>query len=252
MCNPVGNVMTSKTTLYERVLIKLSGEALMGEMAYGIDPAMIDRVAKEIAEVVAMGVEVGVVIGGGNIFRGAGLAESGMNRVTGDSMGMLATVMNSLAMQDALDKIGQPAVVMSALAMPRVCEEFTQRDAIAHLENSQVVICAAGTGNPYFTTDTAGCLRAIEIKADVIMKATKVNGVFDSDPMKNPDAKRFEKLSYDDVLEKNLQVMDATAVVLCRDNKLPLRIFNLNDEGALPEALVNQSVGTEVVMGEIK
>ncbi|MCK5002037.1 MAG: UMP kinase [Gammaproteobacteria bacterium] len=244
--------MTSKTTLYERVLIKLSGEALMGEMAYGIDPAMIDRVAKEIAEVVAMGVEVGVVIGGGNIFRGAGLAESGMNRVTGDSMGMLATVMNSLAMQDALDKIGQPAVVMSALAMPRVCEEFTQRDAIAHLENSQVVICAAGTGNPYFTTDTAGCLRAIEIKADVIMKATKVNGVFDSDPMKNPDAKRFEKLSYDDVLEKNLQVMDATAVVLCRDNKLPLRIFNLNDEGALPEALVNQSVGTEVVMGEIK
>ena len=252
MCNPVGNVMTSKTTLYERVLIKLSGEALMGEMAYGIDPAMIDRVAKEIAEVVAMGVEVGVVIGGGNIFRGAGLAESGMNRVTGDSMGMLATVMNSLAMQDALDKIGQPAVVMSALAMPRVCEEFTQRDAIAHLESSQVVICAAGTGNPYFTTDTAGCLRAIEIKADVIMKATKVNGVFDSDPMKNPDAKRFEKLSYDDVLEKNLQVMDATAVVLCRDNKLPLRIFNLNDEGALPEALVNQSVGTEVVMGEIK
>ena len=222
----------------------------MGEMDYGIDPAMIDRVAREIKEVVAMGVEVGVVIGGGNIFRGAGLAESGMNRVTGDSMGMLATVMNSLAMQDALEKIGQPAVVMSALAMPRVCEEFTQRDAIAHLENSQVVIAAAGTGNPYFTTDTAGCLRAIEIKADVIMKATKVNGVFDSDPMKNPDAKRFEKLSYDEVLDKNLQVMDATAVVLCRDNKLPLRIFNLNDEGALPEALVNQSVGTEVVMGD--
>ncbi len=242
--------MTSKSILYKRVLIKLSGEALMGDMDYGIDPAMIERVATEIAEVVAMGVEVGVVIGGGNIFRGAGLAESGMNRVTGDSMGMLATVMNSLAMQDALEKLGQPAVVMSALAMPRVCDEFTQRDAIAHLENSTVVICAAGTGNPYFTTDTAGCLRAIEIKADVIMKATKVNGVFDSDPMKNPDAKRFEKLSYDEVLDKNLQVMDATAVVLCRDNKLPLRIFNLNEAGALPEALVNQSVGTEVVMGD--
>ncbi len=242
--------MTSKSTLYKRVLIKLSGEALMGKMDYGIDPAMINRVAKEIAEVVAMGVEVGVVIGGGNIFRGVGLAESGMNRVTGDSMGMLATVMNSLAMQDALDKLGQSAVVMSGLAMPRVCDEFTQRDAIAHLENSTVVICAAGTGNPYFTTDTAGCLRAIEIKADVIMKATKVNGVFDSDPVKNPDAKRFEKLSYDEVLDKNLQVMDATAVVLCRDNKLPLRIFNLNDAGALPEALVNQSVGTEVVMGD--
>ncbi|MDH3342863.1 MAG: uridine monophosphate kinase, partial [Gammaproteobacteria bacterium] len=163
-----------------------------------------------------------------------------------------ATVMNSLAMQDALDKIGQPAVVMSGLAMPRVCDEFTQRDAIAQLEKGKVVICAAGTGNPYFTTDTAGCLRAIEIKADVIMKATKVNGVFDSDPMKNPDAKRFEMLTYDEVLEKNLQVMDATAVVLCRDNKLPLRIFNLNDEGALPEALVNQSIGTEVVMGEDK
>ena len=242
--------MTSKSTLYKRVLIKLSGEALMGKMDYGIDPAMINRVAKEIAEVVAMGVEVGVVIGGGNIFRGVGLAESGMNRVTGDSMGMLATVMNSLAMQDALDKLGQSAVVMSALAMPRICDEFTQRDAIAYLENSTVVICAAGTGNPYFTTDTAGCLRAIEIKADVIMKATKVNGVFDSDPMRNPDAKRFEKLSYDEVLDKNLQVMDATAVVLCRDNKLPLRIFNLNDAGALPEALVNQSVGTEVVMGD--
>ncbi|MDH5387884.1 MAG: UMP kinase [Gammaproteobacteria bacterium] len=242
--------MTSESILYKRVLIKLSGEALMGEMDYGIDPAMIDRVAKEIAEVVAMGVEVGIVIGGGNIFRGAGLAESGMNRVTGDSMGMLATVMNSLAMQDALEKIGQSAVVMSALAMPRVCDEFTQRDAIAHLENSKVVICAAGTGNPYFTTDTAGCLRAIEIKADVIMKATKVNGVFDSDPVKNPAAKRFEKLSYDEVLDKNLQVMDATAVVLCRDNKLPLRIFNLNDAGALPEALVNPSIGTEVVIGE--
>ncbi len=244
--------MTSKSTLYKRVLIKLSGEALMGEMDYGIDPGMINRVAKEIAEVVAMGVEVGIVIGGGNIFRGAGLAESGMNRVTGDSMGMLATVMNSLAMQDALEKLGQATSVMSALSMHRICQEYTQRDALDHLQNKRVVIFAAGTGNPFFTTDTAGCLRAVEIKADVIMKATKVNGVFDSDPMKNPDAKRFERLTFDEVLDKNLQVMDATAVVLCRDNKLPLRIFNLNDAGALPEAIINQSIGTEVVMGEGK
>lgn len=224
----------------------------MGEMDYGIDPAMIARVANEISEVVNMGVEVGVVIGGGNIFRGAGLAESGTNRVTGDHMGMLATVMNSLAMQDALEKLGQPVSVMSALSMNRICEEYTQREAIAHLESKRVVIFAAGTGNPFFTTDTAGCLRAVEIKADVIMKATKVDGVFDSDPVKNPEAKRYEKLSFDEVLEKNLQVMDATAVVLCRDNNLPLRIFNLNDVGALPEALRNQSIGTEVVIGESK
>lgn len=244
--------MTSKSTLYKRVLIKLSGEALMGELDYGIDPAMINRVAREIAEVVKMGVEVGLVIGGGNIFRGAGLAESGMDRVAGDHMGMLATVMNSLAMQDALEKNGQPASVMSALSMDRICEEYTHRGAMEHLRNSRVVIFAAGTGNPFFTTDTAGCLRAIEIKADVIMKATKVNGVFDCDPMKNADAKRYERLSFDEVLEKDLKVMDATAVVLCRDNKLPLRVFNLNEAGALPEAIRNQSVGTEVVMGETR
>jgi uridylate kinase len=244
--------MASKPALYKRVLLKLSGEALMGNMDYGIDPDMLARVAKEISDVADMGVEVGLVIGGGNIFRGAGLAQSGIERVTGDHMGMLATLMNSLAMQDAIEKLGKQARVMSALRINRVCEEYIQRRAVHHLERSRIVIFAAGTGNPFFTTDTAGCLRAIEMDADIIMKATKVDGVFDSDPVTNPDAKRFETLTFDEVLEKNLKVMDATAVVLCRDNKLPLRIFNLNDVGALPEAIKNPSIGTTVVMGESK
>lgn len=241
--------MATKPALYKRVLLKLSGEALMGDMDYGIDPSMLARVAKEVSDVVDMGVEVSLVIGGGNIFRGEGLAQSGIDRVTGDHMGMLATVMNSLSMQDALEKLGKPTRVMSALRINRVCEEYIQRRAIHHLERSRVVIFAAGTGNPFFTTDTAGCLRAVEMHADVIMKATKVDGVFDSDPVTNPDAKRFETLTFDDVLEKDLRVMDATAVVLCRDNNLPLRVFNLNDVGALPEAMSNKSIGTTVVMG---
>lgn len=244
--------MASKSALYKRVLIKLSGEALMGGMDYGIDPDMLKRVAKEVSDVVDMGVEVSLVIGGGNIFRGAGLAQSGIDRVTGDHMGMLATLMNSLAMQDALEKLGKPTRVMSALRINRICEEYIQRRAVHHLERSRVVIFAAGTGNPFFTTDTAGCLRAIEMDADIMMKATKVDGVFDSDPVTNPDAKLFETLTFDEVLEKNLKIMDATAIVLCRDNKLPLRIFNLNDVGALPEAIKNQSIGTSVVMGEDK
>lgn len=244
--------MASKPVLYKRVLLKLSGEALMGGMDYGIDPEMLKRVAQEVSDVIDMGVEVSLVIGGGNIFRGAGLAQSGMDRVTGDHMGMLATIMNSLAMQDALEKLGKETRVMSALRINRVCEEYIQRRAVHHLERSRVVIFAAGTGNPFFTTDTAGCLRAIEMNADIIMKATKVDGVYDSDPVSNPDAKRFETLSFDEVLEKDLKVMDATAIVLCRDNKLPLRIFNLNDAGALPEAMQNPSIGTTVVMGEGK
>lgn len=244
--------MASKSALYKRVLIKLSGEALMGDMDYGIDPDMLKRVAKEVSDVIDMGVEVSLVIGGGNIFRGAGLAQSGIDRVTGDHMGMLATLMNSLAMQDALEKLGKPTRVMSALRINRICEEYIQRRAVHHLERSRVVIFAAGTGNPFFTTDTAGCLRAIEMDADIMMKATKVDGVFDSDPVTNPDAKLFETLTFDEVLEKNLKIMDATAIVLCRDNKLPLRIFNLNDVGALPEAIKNQSIGTSVVMGEDK
>jgi len=241
--------MTSATN-YKRVLLKLSGEALMADQDYGIDANMLARVAGEIGEVVNMGVEVALVIGGGNIFRGAGLVKSGIDRVTGDHMGMLATVINSLAMQDALEKQGMNCRVMSAIKINRMCEEYVQRRAIRHLEKGRVVIFAAGIGNPFFTTDTAGCLRAVEIGADSVLKATKVDGVYDSDPVKNPDAKRFESLSFDDVLEKNLQVMDATAIVLCRDNNLPLRIFNLNTEGALPAAMKDRSIGTTVTMGD--
>ncbi|HEB81601.1 MAG TPA: UMP kinase [Gammaproteobacteria bacterium] len=238
--------MTS-TPIYKRVLLKLSGEALMADQDYGIDADMLKRVAGEVGEVVNMGVEVALVIGGGNIFRGAGLVQSGIDRVTGDHMGMLATVMNSLAMQDALEKQGMNCRVMSAIKINRMCEEYVQRRAIRHLEKGRVVIFAAGIGNPFFTTDTAGCLRAVEIGADSVLKATKVDGVYDADPMKNPDAKRYVTLSYDEVLEKNLQVMDATAIVLCRDNNLPLRIFNLNQEGALPAVMKDSSIGTTVV-----
>jgi len=240
--------MSSATVNYKRVLLKLSGEALMGDLDYGIDAKMLARVATEITEVVNMGVEVALVIGGGNIFRGAGLVQSGIDRVTGDHMGMLATVINSLAMQDALEKKGLNCRVMSAVRINRMCEEYVQRRAIRHLEKGRVVIFAAGIGNPFFTTDTAGCLRAVEIGADIVLKATKVNGVYDSDPVKNPDAKRYETLSFDEVLKKNLQVMDATAIVLCRDNNLPLRIFNLNDVGSLPATMKDKSIGTTVVL----
>lgn len=237
-------------TTYKRVLLKLSGEALMGDLEYGIDSDMLARVATEITEVVNMGVEVALVIGGGNIFRGAGLVESGIDRVTGDHMGMLATVINCLAMQDALEKQGMSCRVMSAVKINRMCEEYVQRRAIRHLEKGRVVIFAAGIGNPFFTTDTAGCLRAIEIGADSVLKATKVDGVYDSDPVKNPDAVRYQTLTFDEVLEKNLQVMDATAIVLCRDNNLPLRIFNLNKVGALPAAMKDKSIGTTVVISQ--
>jgi uridylate kinase len=240
--------MTSLTK-YKRVLLKLSGEALMADQDYGIDADMLKRVASEITEIVNMGVEVALVIGGGNIFRGAGLVQSGIDRVTGDHMGMLATVINSLAMQDALEKQGMSCRVMSAIKINRMCEEYVQRRAVRHLEKGRIVIFAAGIGNPFFTTDTAGCLRAVEIGADSILKATKVDGVYDSDPVKNPDAKRFETLTFDDVLDRNLQVMDATAIVLCRDNNLPLRIFNLNQKGALPAAMKDRTIGTTVTMG---
>ncbi|MCK4675085.1 MAG: UMP kinase [Gammaproteobacteria bacterium] len=240
--------MRSTPVNYKRVLIKLSGEALMGDLDYGIDANMLARVASEVAEVVDMGVEVALVIGGGNIFRGAGLVQSGIDRVTGDHMGMLATVMNSLAMQDALEKQGMTCRVMSAIKINRMCEEYVQRRAVRHLEKGRVVIFAAGIGNPFFTTDTAGCLRAVEINADSVLKATKVDGVYDSDPEKNPDAKRYDSLTFDEVLNKDLKVMDATAIVLCRDNNLPLRIFNLNETGALPAAMSDKTIGTTVVM----
>ena len=239
--------MTTSKPLYRRVLLKLSGEALMGTMEFGIEPNMMSRVAREIADVVDMGIEVALVIGGGNIFRGQGLAESGIDRVTGDHMGMLATVMNSLAMQDALEKLGKKCRVMSAIRINRVCEEYVRRRAIRHLEKGRIVIFAAGTGNPFFTTDTAGCLRAIEIEADVIMKATKVNGVFDADPATNPEARRYTTLTYAEVIAKNLGVMDMTAIVMCRDNNLPLRVFNLNEAGALPATMSDLSIGTTVV-----
>ena len=242
--------MTAEPVNYKRVLLKLSGEALMADQDYGIDAKMLARVATEIAEVVNMGVEVALVIGGGNIFRGAGLVQSGIDRVTGDHMGMLATVINSLAMQDALEKQGMTCRVMSAIKINRMCEEYVQRRAVRHLEKGRVVIFAAGIGNPFFTTDTAGCLRAVEIGADSVLKATKVDGVYDSDPAKNPDAVRYESLTYDEVLDKNLQVMDATAIVLCRDNNLPLRIFNLNQIGALPATMKDKTIGTTVKIGD--
>ncbi|MGB5492621.1 MAG: UMP kinase, partial [Woeseiaceae bacterium] len=231
---------------YRRVLLKLSGEALMGELDYGIEPSVIQRIAAEIATARQTGVEIAIVVGGGNIFRGAGLARAGMDRVTGDYMGMLATVMNALAIQDALESQDVYARVMSALQIHDVCEDYIRRRAVRHLEKGRVVILAAGTGNPFFTTDTAASLRAIEIGADVLLKATKVDGVYDDDPMTNSKAKRFDRVSYDQVLTDKLLVMDATAIVMCRDNDLPLRVFNLTRGDALVRAMSGADVGTLV------
>jgi len=238
--------MTKQTTQYKRILLKLSGEALMGEGDYGIDPNVIARVAKEIKSVLDMGVQVGLVIGGGNIFRGAGFAESGIERVTGDHMGMLATVMNSLAMQDALEQCGLNARVMSALSIHQVCEDYIRRRAIRHLEKGSVTIFAAGTGNPFFTTDSAASLRAIEIGADIMIKATKVDGVYDKDPMTNDDAIKYETLSYDEVINKRLAVMDATAIVMCRDHSIPLKVMNINNHGDLLKLIQGNDIGTTV------
>lgn len=238
--------MSDSPVPYRRVLLKLSGEALMGELDYGIEPKVIQRIAAEIATARNTGVEIAIVIGGGNIFRGAGLARDGMDRVTGDYMGMLATVMNALAIQDALESLDVYARVMSALQINEVCEDYIRRRAVRHLEKGRVVILAAGTGNPFFTTDTAASLRAIEIGADVLLKATKVDGVYDSDPATNPDAKRFETVSYDQVLTDKLSIMDATAIVMCRDNNLPLRIFDLTRANALVQAMSGDDIGTVV------
>lgn len=238
--------MSDNPVQYRRVLLKLSGEALMGDLDYGIEPKVIQRIASEIAIARETGAEIAIVIGGGNIFRGAGLARTGMDRVTGDHMGMLATVMNALAIQDALEAINVYARVMSALQINAICEDYIRRRAVRHLEKGRVVILAAGTGNPFFTTDTAASLRAIEIGADVLLKATKVDGVYDSDPMSNPDAKRFETVSYDRVLADKLSIMDATAIVMCRDNNLPLRIFDLTRPNALVRAMSGDEIGTVV------
>ncbi|HET7308137.1 MAG TPA: UMP kinase [Gammaproteobacteria bacterium] len=236
---------------YQRILLKLSGEALMGDADYGIDPKVIKRIAAEIRDVAALGVEIGVVIGGGNIFRGAGLADAGLDRVTGDHMGMLATVMNALAMQDALERAGVHVRVMSAVRINEVCEDYIRRRAVRHLEKGRVVIFAAGTGNPFFTTDTAASLRAIEVNAELLLKATKVDGVYSADPKKHPDAVRYERLTFDRVLADKLGVMDATAIVMCRDHNLPLRVFDLNRPGDLLRIVCGaRDIGTTVDNGE--
>ncbi len=231
---------------YRRVLLKLSGEALMGELDYGIEPSVIQRIAAEITTARKTGVEIAIVVGGGNIFRGAGLARAGMDRVTGDHMGMLATVMNALAIQDALESLEVHARVMSALRINAVCEDYIRRRAIRHLEKGRVVIMAAGTGNPFFTTDTAASLRAIEIGADVLLKATKVDGVYDADPATNAEANRYDAVTYDQVIADKLGVMDATAIVMCRDNHLPLRVFDLTRANALVQAMSGDEIGTLV------
>ena len=232
--------------VYKRILLKLSGEALLGSEDYGIDPKMIHRIAREIGDVVKAGVGVAIVIGGGNIFRGAGLAESGIDRVTGDHMGMLATVINALALQDALEDFDVDARVMSAISVHDVCEDYIRRRAIRHLQKGRAVICAAGTGNPFFTTDTAAALRAIEVGADIVLKATKVEGIYSSDPNLNDDAELFSSVSYDQVIEGKLQVMDTNAIVLCRDQNMPIRVFNVFTEGNLMNLVTGQDIGTIV------
>jgi len=235
-----------KKPAYKRVLLKLSGEALMGNAGFGIDPEVISRFATEISKLSAQGVELGVVIGGGNIFRGAGLAESGMERVSGDHMGMLATVMNALALQDALEQKGSFCRVMSAIKINQVCEDYLRRRAIRHLEKGRVVIFAAGTGNPFFTTDSAASLRAVEINADLLLKATQVDGVYDSDPKKNPDAVRYTELSYNEAIDKRLGVMDTTALVMCQEQDMPLRVFDVHAEGNLTKIVYGEDIGTLV------
>ncbi|MBU1191994.1 MAG: UMP kinase [Gammaproteobacteria bacterium] len=231
---------------YKRILLKLSGEALMGSES-GIDPAVLNQFAGEIHQLAQAGVQIGLVIGGGNLFRGAGLAAAGMDRVTGDHMGMLATVMNALAMQDALRRLGTEARVMSALSIAAACENFSRDRAVQHLAKGRVVLFAAGTGNPFFTTDSAASLRAIEIGAEIMFKATNVDGVYTADPKQHADAERFDRLSYDDALRRQLMVMDHTAIILCRDNNMPLMVFNIHERGNLLRAMRGEAVGSLVV-----
>jgi len=231
---------------YKRILLKFSGEGRMGKSQFGIDPAVLDKLARDIAELIKMGIEVGLVLGGGNLFRGKALVQAGVGRVTGDHMGMLATVMNALAMRDALERIDLPARIMSAIPMIGVVDSYHRRKAITHLRTGHVVIFAAGTGNPFFTTDTAACLRAIEIDADVVLKATKVDGVYSSDPMKNPDAKRYDYLTYKEVLTQGLEVMDSTAICLCQEQSMPLQVFDMGAPDALKRIVSGERVGTIV------
>ena len=236
-----------ESPFYKKILLKLSGEALMGDQEFGISSDVITSYAKQIKEIVDLGVEVSIVIGGGNIFRGISGAAQGVDRVTGDHMGMLATVINSLALQNSIEKLGVPTRVQTAIEMPKVAEPFIKRRAQRHLEKGRVVIFGAGTGNPYFTTDTAAALRAIEMETDVVIKATKVDGIYDKDPVKYPDAKKYETVTYNEVLAKDLKVMDATAISLCRENKLPIIVFNSLDEGNLKKVIVGEHIGTTVV-----
>ncbi|AFL74665.1 UMP kinase [Thiocystis violascens] len=235
--------------VYRRILLKLSGEALMGAGTDGIDPDILERYALEVRELVATGLQVALVIGGGNLFRGAGLAARGMDRVTGDHMGMLATVMNALAMQDALERLAVETRVMSALKIGQVCEDYDRRRAMHHLDKGRVTLFAAGTGNPFFTTDSAASLRAIEIGADLLIKATKVDGIYSADPVKDPTATFYRRISYDQVLHEGLMVMDTTAIVLCRDHGMPLRVININEPGALQRLIRGEEVGSLVVSG---
>jgi uridylate kinase len=237
---------TTATPVYKRVLLKLSGEALMGEQSFGIDPAITSRIAADIAEIQNLGVETGIVIGGGNIFRGVAASARGMDRATGDYMGMLATVINALAMQDALEQQGVATRVVTAIEMRAVAEPFIRRRAVRHMEKGRVVIFAAGTGNPYFTTDTAAALRAMEIKADVILKGTKVDGIYSADPMIDKAATRYDRISYLEVIDKGLKVMDSTAITLCMDNRLPIIVFNLRAPGGLRRTIMGEPIGSIV------
>lgn len=232
--------------IYKRILLKLSGEALQGDEGFGIDPSILDRMAIEIKELLEMGVEVGVVLGGGNLFRGAKLAKAGMNRVVGDHMGMLATVMNGLAMRDALHRADVNAKLMSAFQLNGICDTYNWSEAIKMLREKRVVIFSAGTGSPFFTTDSAACLRGIEIEADVVLKATKVDGVYDKDPAKNPDATLYKTLSYEEVIDKELQVMDLAAFTLARDHGMPIRVFNMGKAGALRQVVLGTDEGTTI------
>lgn len=236
-----------ESPFYKKILLKLSGEALMGDQEFGISSDVIASYAKQIKEIVDLGVEVSIVIGGGNIFRGISGAAQGVDRVTGDHMGMLATVINSLALQNSIEKLGVPTRVQTAIEMPKIAEPFIKRRAQRHLEKGRVVIFGAGTGNPYFTTDTAAALRAIEMETDVVIKATKVDGIYDKDPVKFTDAKKYEKVTYNEVLAKDLKVMDATAISLCRENKLPIIVFNSLIEGNLKRVIMGENIGTTVV-----
>jgi uridylate kinase len=239
-------MVNSNDRKYKRILLKLSGEALTGDQGFGIDPKVLDRLALEIGQLVGIGVQVGLVIGGGNLFRGAALQQAGLDRVTGDHMGMLATLMNALAMRDSLERSNIPSRVMSSIPMSGVVDHYDRRKAMRALERGEVVIFAAGTGNPFFTTDSAACLRGIEVNAELVLKATKVDGVYSADPMKDSNAEKFDRLSYDQVLDMKLGVMDLTAICLCRDHKMPLRVFAMEKSGALLNIVVGGDEGTLV------